>query len=70
VPLPFPPEFRQRAVELTRQGEIPVSKIAKYLEISVSCPSNLIHQADAGDGQIPGQLADGKKRACRVPASQ
>ncbi len=62
MPLPFPPEFRQRAVELARQGEIPVSKIAKDLGISQSCLRNWMHQADAGDESSPGQLNAGEKK--------
>jgi transposase len=49
VPRPFPREFRQRAVELARQGEIPVSKIAKDLGISDSCLRGWMHRADADD---------------------
>jgi transposase len=47
MPPPHPPEFRQRAVELARQGTTPVSKIAKDLGISDSCLRNWIHQAGA-----------------------
>ena len=35
-----PPEFRQRAVELARQGTTPVSKIAKDLGIAPSTVKN------------------------------
>jgi transposase-like protein len=31
MPAPDPPEFRQRAVELTRQGTEPVAQTAKDL---------------------------------------
>jgi transposase-like protein len=34
MPAPHPPEFRQRAVELARQGAKPVARIAKDLGIS------------------------------------
>lgn len=61
MPLPFPPEFRQRAVELARQGEIPVSKIAKDLGISDSCLRNWMRQVD-DDGKNPGQLTIGEKK--------
>ena len=47
MPAPHPPEFRQRAVELARQGTTPVSKIAKDLGISDSCLRNWMHQAEA-----------------------
>ena len=46
MPPPHPPEFRQRAVELARQGTTPVSKIAKDLGISDSCLRNWMHQAE------------------------
>ena len=44
-----PAEFRQRAVELARQGDKPVSKIAKDLGISDSCLRNWMHQADVDE---------------------
>jgi hypothetical protein len=47
MPTP-PPEFRQRAVELIRQGT-PVSKIARDLGISDSRLRNWMLQADAED---------------------
>ena len=49
MPAPFPPEFRQRAVQLAREGSTPVSKIAKDLGISDSCLRNWMAQADAED---------------------
>jgi transposase len=49
MPPPHPPEFRQRAVELARQGSTPIAKIAKDLGISESCLRNWLH-ADAPDG--------------------
>jgi transposase-like protein len=49
MPAPLPPEFRQRAVQLAREGSTPVSKIAKDLGISESCLRNWMAQADADD---------------------
>jgi transposase-like protein len=49
MPAPHPPEFRQRAVELARQGTAPVARIAKDLGISESCLRNWLAQADADD---------------------
>jgi transposase len=46
MPARYPPEFRQRAVELARQGTAPVAKIAKNLGISKSCLRNWMDQAD------------------------
>jgi transposase len=48
MPPPHPPEFRQRAVELARQGSTPIAKIAKDLGISESCLRNWLH-ADTPD---------------------
>jgi len=48
VPPPHPPEFRQRAVELARQGDAPIAKIAKDLGISESCLRNWL-RADVPD---------------------
>jgi transposase-like protein len=42
-----PPEFRQRAVQLAREGTTPVVKIAKDLGISESCLRNWMAQAAA-----------------------
>ena len=54
MPAPHPREFRQRAVQLAREGTKPVSKIARDLGISDSCLRNWMAQADAeenGGGQ-------------------
>ena len=52
MPVPFPPEFRQRAIELARTSDKPLGEVAKELGISRSCLQNWIRQAnaDAGDG--------------------
>jgi transposase-like protein len=62
MPAPHPPEFRQRAVQLARQGASPVSRIAKDLGISDSCLRNWMHQAD--DDENPGgdRLSSGEKK--------
>jgi transposase-like protein len=49
MPPPHPPEFRQRAVDLAREGTTPVGKLAKDLGISESCLRNWMAQADADD---------------------
>ncbi len=49
MPLPHPPEFRRRAVELAREGAKPVALLAKDLGISESCLRNWMAQADADD---------------------
>ena len=37
MPRPHPAEFRQRAIELVRGGDLPISKVAVDLGISDSC---------------------------------
>lgn len=54
MPRPPPPEFRQRAVELARSKEKPVSQIASDLGISESCLRNSMAQADRGSGRSDG----------------
>jgi transposase len=60
MPRPHPPEFRQRAVELARSGEKPVSQIAKDLGISDSCLRGWLRQADVDDGTQAG-LSGGER---------
>ncbi len=54
MPRPHPPEFRQRAVEVARLGDKPVSEIAADLGISDSCLRNWIRQADIDGGRRAG----------------
>jgi len=54
VPRPYPPEFRQRAVELAREGTLPVAQIAKDLGIADSCLRNWVRQADIDTGRREG----------------
>jgi transposase-like protein len=51
MPAPHPPEFRQRAVELARMREKPISEIASDLGISESCLRNWVKQADLDEGR-------------------
>lgn len=62
MPAPHPEEFRQRAVELARQGTTPVSKIAKDLGISDSCLRNWMHQADADENGGGDRLSSSEKK--------
>ena len=62
MPAPHPPEFRQRAVELARMREKPVSQIAGDLGISESCLRNWMRQADLDDGRRDDGLTS-KERA-------
>jgi transposase-like protein len=62
MPAPHPPEFRQRAVELARQGAKPVAQIAKDLGISESCLRNWMAQADADNNGSPVKLTSAEKK--------
>ena len=63
MPLPHPPEFRQRAVDLAREGTTPVAKLAKDLGISESCLRNWMAQADADDeGGGGNKLSNAEKK--------
>jgi len=62
MPAPHPPEFRQRAVELARQGAKPVAQIAKDLGISESCLRNWMAQADADENGSPVKLTSAEKK--------
>jgi len=54
VPRPYPPEFRQRAVDLAREGSVPVAQIARDLGIADSCLRNWVRQADIDTGRREG----------------
>ncbi len=58
MPRAHPPEFRQRAVELARLHEKPLSKIADDLGIAESCLRNWMKQADIDDGRRGGLSTD------------
>lgn len=65
MPPPHPPEFRQRAVELARQGGTPIAKIAKDLGISESCLRNWLHADTSDDNGASGEkkeLAELRRR--------
>jgi transposase len=62
MPAPHPPEFRQRAVELARLKERPISQVAKSLGISESCLRNWLAQADADEGKRDGLTSDERRQ--------
>jgi transposase len=62
MPPPHPPEFRQRAVELARQGAAPIARTAKDLGISESCLRNWLAQADADEGSSPLKATSAEKK--------
>jgi transposase len=62
MPPPHPLEFRQRAVELAREGAKPVARLAKDLGISESCLRNWLAQADADDNGGTARLTSPEKK--------
>ncbi|MHB8328567.1 MAG: transposase [Acidimicrobiales bacterium] len=58
MPRAHPPEFRQRAVELARLGDKPLSRIADDLGIAESCLRNWLKQADIDKGRRGGLSSD------------
>lgn len=58
MPRPYPPEFRQRAVELARERAKPLAEIAGDLHIAESCLRNWLKQADIDDGNRGGLATD------------
>jgi transposase len=62
MPAPHLPEFRQRAVELARQGAKSAGQIVKDLGISESCLRNWMSQADADERGSSVKLTSAEKR--------
>jgi transposase len=61
VPVPLPPEFRQRAVELARVRTGSIREVAESLGISESCLRNWMSRADIDTGSKPGLTSDEHK---------
>lgn len=61
MPRAHPPEFRQRAIELARMREKPVSEIAADLGISDSCLRNWVTQADRDEGRRSDGLSSAER---------
>jgi transposase-like protein len=66
MPAPHPPEFRQRAVQLAREGAAPVARIAKDLGISESCLRNWMAQDDADENGGPRLTSAEKKELAEL----
>ena len=69
MPKPYPREFRDDVVAVARQGQAPLSQIAKDFGVSEGSLSNLMKQADIEDGRRLGltgadqvELREAKKR--------
>ena len=48
---PYPPEFRERIIELVRKGRTPESSLAEQFEPSAQTIRNWLAQADRDAGQ-------------------
>jgi len=66
MPRAYPPEFRQRAVELARLREKPFAQIADDLGIAESCLRNWVKQADIDDGRRNGLATDERAELVRL----
>ncbi|MQA26548.1 MAG: transposase [Micromonosporaceae bacterium] len=58
MPVPHPPEFHRRAVELARRQDKPATELAKGLGISESCLRSWVKQADVNQGHAEGLSSD------------
>ena len=58
MPRPYPPEFRQRAVELARERAKPLAQIAEDLHIAESCLRNWMKQDEIDHGDRAGLTTD------------
>ena len=66
MPTSYPPEFRERAVELARQRDKPVAQIAKDLGISETCLRRWMDRADVDDGVRPGLSGDERRELAEL----
>jgi transposase len=57
MPKAFPKEFRDDVGAVARNGEAPISRIAKDFGISESCLHRWLQRADVEDGVRPGVTA-------------
>jgi len=61
MPVKYPLEFRQRAVELARLREKPVAQVAKDLQIPETCLHRWMDLSDVDEGHKPGLATDERK---------
>jgi transposase len=66
MPRPYPPEFREKAVELARERAKPIAQIASDLGISESCLRRWMDQADINDGAKPGLTTTEREELVRL----
>lgn len=61
---PYPPEYRQRIVELVRKGRTP-EELARQFEPSAQCIRNWVRQADRDDGHRQDGLTTDEREELR-----
>lgn len=61
MPAPYPPEFKQRALEMVRLGDKPVAQIAKELGIAESGLRRWMAQTDVDEGRREGLTSAERK---------
>lgn len=66
MPAPYPPEFRQRAVELAREADRPVAESARDIGVSETCLRNWLNQADIDEGKKEGLSTSEKEELTRL----
>ena len=62
----YPPEFRRRAVELARQREQPIVRLAADLGISDATLHGWLKQADIDEGRTEGLTTDERAELVRL----
>jgi transposase len=62
MPAPRPAEFRRRAVELARQGNIPIAQLAKDLGVAESGLRRWMKQADLDEGRRSDGLTSDERK--------
>jgi len=66
MPAPYPPEFRQRAVELARERAKPIAQLARDVGISESCFRNWMAQADVDEGKREGLTTEERRELTKL----
>ncbi len=66
MPRPYPEEFRQRAVELARLRQKPVSQVAAELGIAQSALHRWLKQADIDEGHAEGLTTEERAELVRL----
>jgi transposase-like protein len=66
MPRPHPPEFREKAVELAREGAKPIAELAKSLGISESCLRGWVSRDDIDAGRKEGLTTAEREELVRL----